>query len=106
MSQAQELIKQMPQAFNPDKVPGLNAVIEFRVSTTIHARIADGACEVHEGEAESPDVTVKIKDKDLIDLLCGRLGGVMAYMTGKLRVKGDTSLARRALSAFDMNRIN
>ena len=38
-------------------------------------------------------VTINMKDSDFVDMVEGRLNGQMAFMQGKLKLKGDMSLA-------------
>jgi putative sterol carrier protein len=49
--------------------------------------------QVTEGEIEAPSVTITMAAKDFVDLVEGRLNGQMAFMQGKLKLKGDLSLA-------------
>lgn len=48
---------------------------------------------VKEGTIDNPGVTVTMGAKDFLDLVGGKLNGQMAFMTGKLKIKGDMSLA-------------
>jgi putative sterol carrier protein len=48
---------------------------------------------VGEGEIAEPGVVVAMTASDFVDLVEGRLNGQMAFMQGKLKIKGDMSLA-------------
>lgn len=106
MSDAKALIQRMPEAFDPQAAGDTNATVQYAISTPMHVKIGDGACTVHEGEADSPDVTLRMEDSDLIDLLTGELNGMTAFMTGKLQVDGDIMLAQKLPSMFDANRLS
>ena len=54
-----------------------------------------GLAELREGRAEGPDVTVELSGADFQELVAGRLGAVAAFMSGRLRVRGDLGLAMR-----------
>lgn len=45
------------------------------------------------GKIDDPKVTITMTAKDFVDLVEGRLNGQMAFMQGKLKIKGDMSLA-------------
>lgn len=49
--------------------------------------------QVFEGTHASPGVTVTMTAKDFLDLVNKKLNGQMAFMQGKLKIKGDMSLA-------------
>jgi putative sterol carrier protein len=49
--------------------------------------------EVKEGQLDAPGVTITMTAKDFCDLVAGKLNGQMAFMQGKLKIKGDMSLA-------------
>lgn len=57
--------------------------------------IVDGHTTIAEGTSGQPDVTITMDEHDFVDLNTGRLNGGMAFMTGKLRVKGDMALAMK-----------
>ena len=45
------------------------------------------------GTLDEPGVTVTMSASDFVDLVEGKLNGQMAFMQGKLKIKGDMSLA-------------
>ena len=99
-----ELMALMPKAFNPAKAAGVNAVIQYNLTgdegSQWQSTIADGTCSVEEGEAENPTMTITMDANDYVDMMAGRLDGMQAFMTGKIKVQGDIMLASRLMTFF------
>jgi putative sterol carrier protein len=99
-----EIFDAMSGAFNADKAAGMNAVYQWDVTGDgggkWNAVIADGAITVSEGENDSPNITITVAAQDWLDITNGKLDGQMAFMSGKLKVKGDMSLAMKMKTLF------
>ncbi|KAI8080486.1 hypothetical protein BDF21DRAFT_339482 [Thamnidium elegans] len=46
-------------------------------------------------------VKIQVDDSDLLNFITGGMTGVKAYMTGKIKVKGDLLLAQRLEEIFE-----
>ncbi|KAG2178481.1 hypothetical protein INT44_001633 [Umbelopsis vinacea] len=86
----------------------VNGVFEFVIKNsegkeqifTIDLR-KDGEGELYKGKGKAkPSVSITIKDNDFIDLASGKLNGQKAYMTGKLKARGQLMLAMKLDSVF------
>jgi putative sterol carrier protein len=99
-----EVIAGMPAAFNADAAKGMNAVYQYDIQGEgggqFYNEIKDGALEVKEGAHASPNITITMSSKDYLDLVNGKLNGQMAFMSGKLKIKGDMSLAMKLQNLF------
>jgi putative sterol carrier protein len=94
----------MPSQFNADAAKGMNSVIQFNLTGDgggqYHVAIKDGACTVGEGAHASPNMTMTMAAQDYVDMISGKLNGQMAFMSGKLKIAGDMSLAMKMQTLF------
>ena len=106
MPTVKETFDGMPSKFRPDKAAGVNATIQYDITGdqggTWHAVIKDGACTVNSGPAASPNLTLTMSSQDWLDMIGGKLAGQMAFMSGKLKLKGDMGLAMKVGGMFSV----
>ena len=92
---------EMVQRFDPKKAEGLNASIQFDLSGdnggSYWLRIADGKMEAGEGKADDAKMTLKASADDFISMMTGKLNPMQAFMTGKIKIQGDTGLAMKLM---------
>ena len=97
----------MCESFVPQKAAGQQAVVQYEITApdgTPHqyvTRVADGACSWERGSDSSPRVTIKIGLLDFLKLIVGKLNGMQAFMTGKLKVSGDLFFAQTYQNWFE-----
>ncbi|MCW8806614.1 MAG: SCP2 sterol-binding domain-containing protein [Rhodanobacter sp.] len=102
---ALDLLNRLPAAINAQAVAGLDCTLQFNTSQPAYVVICDGACLVTPGVAQVAHLTLTLSDEDLAGLLAGRLDGMMAVMTGKLKLQGDLGLAQQLGRFFDASRL-
>lgn len=100
-----QVFQGMADSFVPEKAGGQSATIQYDVAapdgTRIYAvKVADGACSWSRGAAEQPRVTLRLGLADFLRLITGRLNGMQAFMTGKLKVSGDLFFAQTMQTWF------
>ncbi|RKF33357.1 SCP2 sterol-binding domain-containing protein [Paraburkholderia fungorum] len=101
----EQILKQLPEAYIPGAAGGRSCVLQFNMSQPAYVAIADDKCALTHGISENPDVDLTMSDENFVELMQGRLNGVMAVMSGKLAVSGDLSLARQMLEFFDASKL-
>ena len=93
---------------DPSKIAGMNATYQFDITGdnggTWNVKIADGAASVNEGPAENPSITLTATDENWLAITSGKLNGQTAFLTGKLKIKGDMSLAMKLQSVFALGK--
>jgi putative sterol carrier protein len=99
-----EIFAALPGRLNPQAAQGVDCVIQFDLSGDgggqYHAKIKDGAAAVIEGPHPSPNMTFIMAAQDWVDLTSGKLDGMSAFMSGKLRISGDMGLAMKFQTLF------
>ncbi|PYN16714.1 MAG: hypothetical protein DME05_07465 [Candidatus Rokuibacteriota bacterium] len=61
-----------------------------------------GTCTVNAGPAPAADLTITMAAQDWLDMIGGKLNGQMAFMSGKLKLKGDMGFAMKMGSLFSV----
>jgi putative sterol carrier protein len=91
--------KVLPGKFDGEKAAGLSAVVQFNLSGDNGGEwflaIKDGKMEIKKGTADAPNITLVMKAADYVSLVNGKLSGQKAFMTGKLKFKGDMALGMK-----------
>jgi len=105
MQDARELLFDLPRYFRPEVAGNMTATTQYMISRPVHIRIENGQCSVHDGIADHPDVTIRIRDDHLVRLMSGRMNGLAAFLTGKLKVDGDHRLAQKMNKVFDTSQL-
>ncbi|MFD1426373.1 putative sterol carrier protein [Kroppenstedtia sanguinis] len=100
----QETITQLTDKMNqePEGIQGIEAVYQFDVEDSgIHqVRLTEGSAEYRTGEEWTADCILTMKEANFTKLSAGDLDPTTAFITGKLKVKGNLSLAVRLQSLF------
>ncbi|CDH58548.1 sterol-binding protein [Lichtheimia corymbifera JMRC:FSU:9682] len=83
----------------------VNGIFQFDIKNKegkVETFIIDAKKEgkVTRGKGTKADATLSLKDEDFIALAEGKLNGQKAYMSGKLKVKGQIMLAMKLDNVF------
>lgn len=97
---------EMAKRFLPAKAVGKNVVIQYDITTpdathSYHVVVADGTCSTGPGAGQEATVTLALSAPDFLRLISGKLNGMQAFMSGKLKLKGDMMLAQSMQTWFD-----
>lgn len=97
-----EFFSGLQESIDPEKVKGINATYQWDITGggggKWYVTLDDDSVEVTEGEAEDPSITLTVEAQDWLDIINGKLNGQMAFMTGKLKIQGDMTLAMKLQS--------
>ncbi|MFZ4828359.1 MAG: SCP2 sterol-binding domain-containing protein [Phototrophicaceae bacterium] len=97
----QEVIQKMLSNFNAEKALGINNKIQLNFTNEQYwVAIENQQVNIGEGTIENPDVTLSAEMQDYIDMINGDLNPIMAFMSNKLRVEGNQSIALKMQQIF------
>jgi putative sterol carrier protein len=102
----QEIFDKMPQAFQAEKAAGVKATVQLDLSGdgggNWKVEIANGQIATEKGEATSPDLTLQMEARDYVALTRGEANPMNLFMSGKIKLQGDMTLAMKFQEMFDM----
>ena len=104
-----EVLDKMPDALVPEKAAGMNAVVQLNLSGEgggdWYMTIANGQVVIDEGQAPSPDVSLAMEANDYVNITKGDGNPMTLFMTGRIKVQGNISIAMKFQDLFDKNRV-
>jgi putative sterol carrier protein len=101
MSSVQEFFEGLPARVPPERIAGMNNryVFDIEGEGTWTVAIADGAIQVTEGAGDA-DCTFSASAESFEKIVKGEQNPTTAYMTGKLKIKGDIGAAMKLQKLF------
>jgi putative sterol carrier protein len=93
----------LPKRFKPDKAAGIDVIVQVEVTGSNGGNwvvtIKNQEIDIKEGLNPSPNLSLKMKEKDYMDLVNGKISAEKAFFSGKVHFKGDISLALKLKEA-------
>jgi putative sterol carrier protein len=103
-STPQQVFDGMRQSFQAQKAKGVHARYQWDLSGPNGGQwwidVNDGTYKMGKGKIDNPSVTFITSDNDWVAMSNGKLKGTWAYMTGRLKVRGPQSVARKLNEIF------
>ena len=98
---AAEFFEKLPSRVVPEKTAGMNNSYVFAIdgAGTWTVRVADGAVTVDEGDTGG-DCIISTSAEVFDRIVAGEQNPTAAYMSGKLKVKGDMGAAMKLQKLF------
>ncbi|MFO7572511.1 MAG: SCP2 sterol-binding domain-containing protein [Gaiellaceae bacterium] len=97
----QEFFEGLPGRVEADRIAGMSNTYVFDIegAGTWTVAIADGAIDVSEGSGDA-DCTFSASEENFEKIVAGEQNPTTAYMTGKLKIKGDMGAAMKLQKLF------
>jgi putative sterol carrier protein len=101
MPTAQEFFDALPSRVSPDRIEGMNNTYVFDIegAGVWTVAVTDGAVTVTEGAGDA-DCTFSSSEETFEKITSGEQNATTAYMTGKLKIKGDMGAAMKLQKIF------
>jgi putative sterol carrier protein len=101
MGTVQEFFEGLPARVTPDRIEGMNNTYVFDIegAGAWTVAIADGAITVTDGLGDG-DCTFSTSEENFEKIVAGEQNPTTAYMTGKLKIKGDMGAAMKLQKIF------
>lgn len=97
----QEIFDEMQAGVDPERLRGQRASYRFDVAGvgSWHVDVDDGAVSVTRSDADA-DCVIETDEQTFLKIARREQNPAVAYMTGKVKVRGDTGLALRLQDFF------
>jgi putative sterol carrier protein len=98
---AREFFESLPTRVDADKTAGMNNSYVFDIEGAGKwlVTVEDGTVSVREGEGDA-DCTISTSEENFERIVSGEQNPTTAYMTGKLKIKGDMGAAMKLQKLF------
>lgn len=103
------VFQQMPELFNAERGGSVSATTHWTITERADGgadewtvRIADGACVVEPGHQGESTLSLAMPPGAFVKVITKSGNPVMMFMTGKIKAKGDLSLAANFANLFDV----
>ena len=103
-STPQQVFDGMRQSFRAEKAKGVHACYQWELSGPNGGDwwidVSDGTFKMGRGKIDNPNVTFVTSDNDWVAMSNGKLKGTWAFLTGRLKVHGPQSVAKKLDEIF------
>ncbi|MFH1487449.1 MAG: SCP2 sterol-binding domain-containing protein [Pseudomonadota bacterium] len=104
LTNVREVFDKIAGNFNAGAAKGMDAIFQFDISGegggNWFVEVKDTMCRVQEGSHSDPTVSLAMSGETWLAVVNRELNAVQAFMTGKLKVRGDIMLAQRIPELF------
>ena len=110
MKTIEDIIANIPSIVDNAKSNLTNSVIQLLIEGNNggnwYIKIKDGSTTLNPGYYLNPDLSITCTFENFMNLSCGELDPGKAFMTGKLTIHGDKTIALQLLTLLQSKEIN
>ena len=98
----EEFFETLPARADTSKTAGMNNSYAFDIEGAGQwtVKVVDGNVSVHDGIEDAVDCTISASQEIFEKIVAGEQNPTSAYMTGKLKLKGDMGAAMKLQKLF------
>jgi len=104
LTKVSQIIEQLERTFDKEFAMGMDVVLQYHLSGEdsgdYQIIIQNDTLKIEKGVHNSPNVTVKMSAKTWLGLFNNTVNPMLAFTTGKIKVKGDFGLAMKFPKIF------
>ena len=106
LTEVKQILEKFERDFDANAAEGMDVVLQYHISGEgggdWNIKIKDGTCTIKEGIHDAPTVMFKMAGKTWLGLVNKTLNPMMAFTTGRIRIKGDMGLAQKIPAIFQV----
>lgn len=106
LTEVKQILEKFERDFDANAAEGMDVVLQYHISGEgggdWNIKIKDGTCTIKEGTHDAPTVMFKMAGKTWLGLVNKTLNPMMAFTTGRIRIKGDMGLAQKIPAIFQV----
>ncbi len=98
LTQVKEILEKFERDFDPEAVPGLEAVIQYNIKGSDGGNwtieIKDNQCAITPGIHDQPTVAFQMNGPTWLGLVNKTLNPMVAFTTGRVKITGDKAVGQ------------
>jgi len=104
LTEVRQIIERLERDFSPEAAEGLDVVLQYHItgkdSGDYKIIIKNGFLKIEKGIHDKPNVIIRMEDEIWLGLFNHTVNPMLAFTSGKIKIKGDFGLAMKVPKIF------